>query len=200
MSGTATNIPDFNEKHLLPPFIGTAVDPHLRSPYTASIVDVVKRFSFSSDRIAILRGLLAYRESLHTHGFIDGFQWFAGSFVEDIRSLEEREPRDVDVVTIFYPPEAFRSPEAMLSVRGLFSTRENKPKYKCDTYQIDLGIAQSGDLPSVRSLIEQVNYWGGLFSHRRTTEWKGIVQVELGTLEADQTASAYLQEVAPHGH
>lgn len=199
MRETAFSIPSFNDHHLIPPFLESAIARQPRSPYHASSSDFVKRFSFSPDRIAILKGLLEYRRLLHERGFNQGFHWLAGSFVEDILRLENREPRDIDVVTVFYPPETYRSVEAKQGLVGLFSTKVNKPKYRCDTYQIDLGIVTEGDLPSLRSIIEQANYWSGLFSHRRTTAWKGIVQVELGTLEEDRMASQYLQEVEHHG-
>ncbi len=197
---SAAVIPSFTERHILPPFASgpTALQP--RSPYVVSTEDFIKRFSFSNDRVAILKGLLDYRRALHEAGFVRGFQWLAGSFVEDILRIEEREPRDIDVVTVFLPPSRYASPEAKRGILELFSATVNKPKYRCDTYPIDLSIAREGDLPSLTSLLAQANYWLGLFSHRRNSEWKGIVQVNLGTVETDETALNYLQEVGQHGH
>ncbi len=62
------------------------------------------RFSTSSARCKILEGLLDYRQAMHRIGLVSGFQWLDGSFLEDVETIEKREPRDIDVVTFFHTP------------------------------------------------------------------------------------------------
>lgn len=53
---------------------------------------LVKRFATSAERIEILLVLIAYRTELRSLGFLDGFQWIDGSFVEQIEITRNRPP------------------------------------------------------------------------------------------------------------
>ena len=72
------------------------------SPYAATALEVVTTFGDSPERQVILRGWLAHRAAMREAGFRKGFQWLDGSFVED------KQPRDLDIVTFLYRPTGVR--------------------------------------------------------------------------------------------
>ncbi len=162
----------------MPPFVG--VDPTASvamSPYLSTCDDVASRYATSSERIKILGGLFDYRDLLLSNQ-IQGFQWLAGSFVDDIEAIDKRPPNDVDVVTFLWRPAALKSHadwQAFAAANiALFSNVPIKSKYFCDCYFVDL---DSGD---VKSVVDQTRFWFGLFTHRRITSvWKGIIHIPL---------------------
>lgn len=149
-----------------------------RSPYTATMTELVARFATSPERAAILRGLKHFRDALRGIGFQQGFQWIDGSFVEACELVRGRPPSDVDVVSVLHRPAAHADGVAWVAfVKEYGGTLLNqahcKQAYSCDAYFIDL------DVPA-RLVSEQTAYWFGLFSHQRDTfRWKGLVQVDL---------------------
>ncbi|MCB1328110.1 MAG: hypothetical protein KDK28_00975 [Maritimibacter sp.] len=177
------SIPRFDGGGTLPAFVGS--DPTgrgTRSPYRASIDDLIDRFATSRDRAKLLIGLNQYRKRLFDGGFIAGRQWIDGSFVEDVESTRNRPPKDIDVVTLFNRPlKYFSDPKlwahdyrAFLH-NDFFNTLTIKPKYHCDTYCIDM----DGD---PFSSVSSATYWFGLFSEQRgSSRRKGIVEVPLAT-------------------
>lgn len=174
-------IPDFTAHGALPPFIsGHATDPNARSPYQASMIEVVDRFCTSPERARLLKGLNAYRKHLHAGGFTSGTQWIDGSFVENVELLRRRPPNDIDVVTLFNRPLKYQLnagswPSDFTShfFPSYFDTKKMKPQYKCDTYPIDLDAGS-------RALVRNTTYWHGLFSDMREANTKkGIIEVSL---------------------
>jgi hypothetical protein len=171
-------IPAFGPSGVLPPFVGT--DPAARaqtSPYEVAMSDVVRRFSTSSERIAILRGLIDYRAALADVGIVTGFQWLDGSFVEDCEGNRARPPRDVDIVTFAYRPPAFAAQPDWVAFgirnQHLFDPDQTKAAFNCDAYFIDLS-----KLPHLT--VADTAYFNGLFSHQRdTAQWKGMLRVQL---------------------
>jgi len=167
------SIPAFNATGVLPAFLGDPTQPQ-RSPYSASLVEVVRALGTSPARRAILRGLLAYRAELRRVGVKDGFQWLDGSFVERLG----REPNDIDVVTFAAKLPTMASLAA--ADRDLFIPTKVRSSFKCDAYLVSLAS---------QKLVEVTTYWYGLFSHRRTTlEWKGLVRVALDDATDDASA------------
>jgi hypothetical protein len=76
-------IPEWNISAVLPPIRpGAAGHSPDRSPYKASLSEVVERFAKTPARLEILRGLLNYRAELRKRGISTGFQWLNGSFME----------------------------------------------------------------------------------------------------------------------
>jgi len=171
-----TIIPQWNEDGALPP-----VDPFqpasvLRSPYLVSLKDVVLRFSTSRERRSILRGLLRYRLALHEAGCICGFQWIDGSFAEHVERLEDRCPNDVDVVTFLAAPcEREDDIDPVL-----FDQAYLKKTFQVDGYYVESGL-------SFDELVQWTAYWYALWSHRRSQEWKGFLQIDL---DAEEDAEA----------
>jgi len=182
-------IPPFNGSGLLPPFL---LDPTYRaggSPYSATIVELVGRFSTSPERLAILDGLIRFRADLHVFGITQGFQWIDGSFVENIDAT--RAPKDVDVVTFFQRPLPLRLTSdlsvALAKNADLFYSPRTKLKYMTDAYFVDLDVDGT-------SIVSQTRYWFDLFSHRRGDQHrKGMLEIPLGTLADDSEAAKMLK-------
>lgn len=183
-------IPEFSPGNVLPPFLGGDVVGvfHPRSPYKATMSELVSRFATSAERAKILGGLLALRAHLRSAGFSDGFQWIDGSFVENCELSKGRPPGDIDVVTLIFRP--FGADEAgwdqMLHTHSetLFNAGWTKEQFLCDTYYVDLNS-------DPRAVAEQAAYWFGLFSHQRETfRWKGLVQLDF--ISDDSVAEAAL--------
>lgn len=184
------SIPHFAPNGALPPFIdGNPTNPAKRSPFEADIHLLVERFCTSKHRATLLKGLNTYRKHLFEGGFVDGYQWIDGSFVEDVENTRGRPPSDIDVVTLFNRPLKFQNdPSAWYSAYAsvlhlkFFETRNMKPVYKCDTFCIDLDAGHA-------SLVRDTMYWGGLFTDiRGSTEKKGIVSIPLATDPMEFTA------------
>ncbi len=156
-----------------------------RSPYKVDMVEVVQRFSTSRTRVDILKGLLDYRRELRRLDLGAEFQWLAGSFVEN----PGREPRDVDVVTFYR-----RTADQMADLRAdskrwqRLQTLAKSPKadFLCDAYLVNM--TGPGAV-----LVAQSHYWYGLFSHQRgSLAWKGMLQVEVASLDGDEEAGNLL--------
>ena len=172
-------IPLLNQSGVLPPFLPDAGPAQLAAmaPYEATLVEIVHRFAFSPDRVAILQGLLNYRQQLRSLGIVDGFQWIDGSFVEDCEKHRSRPPRDIDLVTFAERPPVHRDIAAWKDFvtrnKSLFDPSANKKNFLCDAYYEDLC------LPS-KTVVSRSRYWFGLFSHQRTSYlWKGLLVLPL---------------------
>ncbi|MCA9091292.1 MAG: hypothetical protein KDA90_21970 [Planctomycetaceae bacterium] len=180
------------EKTAIPPWTPTGVLPPVndadpvgpdRSPYQVSLVDIVLRFATSRERRQILDGLLRFRRELHSTGLVEGFQWIDGSFLEAVETLERRAPKDVDVVTFVEPPADFAISDR---VKAILNHDSVKRHYFVDHYFVEL------TLPS-KNLVEQSTYWSSLWSHRRSMQWKGFLQINLDPSE-DVAAAKNLEE------
>ncbi|MCZ2099650.1 MAG: hypothetical protein LC121_25980 [Anaerolineae bacterium] len=155
--------------------------------------EIAERLGTTSERAAILRGFIALRAKLQSLGIIDGYQWCAGSFCEDIENSEGRSPRDLDVVTFFTRPQRVRESAAWMAFVAAnsvtFDAAQTKATFRCDAYFVDA----TNSLPSI---IDQVTYWHGLFGHRRISHmWKGMLRLPIVSDDAD--ALAHLDRVWP---
>ena len=186
--GPPFDIPNFTISGVLPPFLGpTATDPALMSPYATSLTRVANKLCPSNERKVIFRGLLQYRQALAAIGFISGFQWLSGSFLEDIETIESRPPNDIDLITFVHRPAAALDDAALQALMaanlGLFVPTQTKATYHCDAYFVDM------DIPMPENIVNQTRYWFGLFAHRRTGIWKGLLQIPLAVTQDDTDAS-----------
>lgn len=153
------------------------------SPYPVTTSELVQRFAISSARSMVLDGLLRYRAELRGLGFVQGFQWLDGSFVENVEARENRAPNDVDLVTFAHRPAGMDN----IAIKRLLPTRPDlfdqercKAGFHCDTNLVNLTTAPEW-------LITQTRYWYGLYSHRRGDAlWKGMLQLPL---DSDDTAA-----------
>lgn len=179
-------IPEWNAIGLLPPIRpdqpGHSED---RSPYKVSIETLTDYFSYSEKRIEILEGFLAYRKELYSVGVVNGFQWLDGSFVEKVENIEDRDPRDIDVVTFYDLPEGQTQVSLLKQKAELFDHDGIKEKYLVDSYYQTLG----NELSNYH--VDQISYWYSMWSHRRNGIWKGFIQVDLSP-ELDKDAGKLL--------
>lgn len=187
-------IPAFTIDGVLPPYVGpdgpggAAED---MSPYTVTALEVVTTLATSNERRDILRGWLRHRADLRAVGFERGFQWLDGSFVEN------KQPRDLDVVSFLYRPKGIQDPSQLLTVMRangtLFVRNLVKMEYRLDAFPVDLD-------GSPEALVSSTRYFLGLFSHRRDDDlWKGMLQVRLEDVADDTAAIAALGPAAAIG-
>jgi hypothetical protein len=106
--------------------------------------------------------------------------------VIEVRNVE-RHPQDVDIVTFCHRPAAATDDAAWQTFTtsnvNLLAWWLVKPIYKCDSYFVDLNTVPP-------NIVNQTRYWFGLFSHRRTGIWKGLLQVPLAVTQDDDDASS----------
>ena len=186
-------IPAWNNAAVLPPIRpgqpGHSTD---RSPYHATLAEVVQRFATSPERIRILRGLIAYRRALAQTIIVSGFQWLDGSFLEHKEVLVGEPPKDVDVVTFYQLPAGKNQEELEAPNPALFDQETLKKTYSVDAYTHQTGlILEPYD-------VRQISYWYSMWSHRRNGIWKGFVQVGLSSAE-DQIAATLLDQIEKEG-
>ena len=127
------------------------------------------------------------RRGLRTLGYAQGFQWLDGSFMEDVETQATRAPRDIDVVSFLTRPQLQPAQMDPTLLRVLSNRAATKARFHVDHYIVPLDA-------SGISIVEQTRYWCGLFSHRRLDNvWKGMLKVEIGTQNEDDTARQHLQ-------
>jgi hypothetical protein len=184
-------IPAWNSSAVLPPVRpGQPGNSPDRSPYSASLSEVVQRFATSPQRIAILSGLLDYRIELTHAGITDGFQWLDGSFMEHKELLLNEPPNDVDVVTFFNLPAGITDQKTFVTQNpDLFYPDRSKLRFHVDAYAMLMGnVLEVSD-------VQQISYWYSMWSHQRNGLWKGFVRVDISPKE-DQIAVAELKQIA----
>lgn len=181
-------IPDFDHNYVLPPHLGNPVFPEQASPYECSTLELCKRFATNSVRINILSNFLLFRQKFNEYGIINGFQWLDGSFCEDIESVENRHPNDLDIVTFYSGINDEIIPTIISDFSEFIDPEKSKQNYLIDHYVVDYCYS-----PDVT--VKNTSYWFQLFSHNRRQVWKGILRVELHTPEIDLLALNYLQSL-----
>lgn len=195
MTLAAVAIPAWNSAGVLPPIRPSAPGHSAdRSPYVVDLAMVVDRFATSKARMSILDGWLRFRADLHAAGIVSGFQWLDGSFLEDIETLENRAPKDMDVVTFFDLPHGQDQGSMARNHASLFDQKHVKANYGVDSYFTVLGQ------PTDRWQVKNISYWYSMWSHRRDSVWKGFVQVDLNPVQdGDARAALNLAEGHHHG-
>ncbi len=172
-------IPELNQSGVLPPFIPeqSPTDPANMAPYRSTMSEFILRYAQSPERITILKGLLEYRQRLKDIGIIEGFQWFDGSFVENVELNLGRPPNDIDIVTFATRPTQNSNTVGWRSLiqnnKELFDPGVSKEKYCCDAYFVDLNTHPI-------HVVNSTKYWFGLFSHQRESYlWKGMIEIPI---------------------
>lgn len=175
------SVPAWNSVGVLPPIRPDAPghSPD-RSPYTVELTALIDRFATSQERVAILGGLLRLRAALHQARVVSGFQWLDGSFLESVETLEQRAPRDMDVVTFLHLPSGQDQRILVQANSHLFDPKHLKATYFMDAYFMVLGQ------PSDAWQVKKISYWYSMWSHRRDGLWKGFVQVDLDPSQDDR--------------
>jgi hypothetical protein len=183
-------VPSFTLDGILPPFTGEPTDGATMSPFKVTVLEFVASFALTRQRVQILEGFLEFRRRIHELGITRGVQWIDGSFVEMNDAI--RAPRDVDIVTFFFRPASLadrRAWEAAIDAHpDVFEHGQVKTDLRCDSYWVDLSV------PAPLYHVDQTRYWFGLFSHRRATQqWKGMLELPLGSLAEDHEAANLLR-------
>lgn len=182
-------IPSWTADGILPPnnpLAPTAVD---RSPYQAVLSDFVLHFSTTPERQQILQGYLNFRKDLHALGIVQGFQWVDGSFLEDVERLEGRAPGDLDVVTFAHLPMGLTQVQLLSNHPSLFNPKLSKATYRVDSYLVQMNGSATAEY-----LVGRSRYWYSVWSHRRSGQWKGYIELDLDPAY-DDSAIAQLQAI-----
>lgn len=182
------SIPAFDGNNVLPPHTGDPRKLDQLSPYPCTTSELCRRFATSPECIAILDGLLRFRAVLGLAGFVTGFQWLDGSFLEAIEVEENRPPKDLDVVTFYIPAHSTFNATVAAEYPILRDRNQIKATFHLDHFPFD--IAHNPLLT-----VEWTRYWTGLFSHRRDGVWKGMLRVDLNTPIDDSNARGLLPGV-----
>lgn len=184
-----STIPAFDHNLVLPPHAG---DPRVSgdlSPYPCTTLDVAQRFSFSPERVKILRGFLAFRKKLGEHGLVRGYQWLDGSFLEDIETSASRPPNDLDILTIYWGYDDLFQMKLLSNFPEFADRNLSKQSFQLDHFPVDAGYR-----PDVT--VDQTRYWIQLFTHNRNGVWKGMLKVDLNTPDIDAEAVSHLDSLS----
>lgn len=171
----------------LPPYLRVQGKITDRSPYKCSISQLCTRYATSAARIAILGGLLNFRSECRVRGIV-GFLWIGGSFLEDIETLEQRDPNDIDAVTFIREPIT----PATVSVATSTPIDLRSRAYVKATYRVDHGFVELRSPAS--KLMNATYYWYGLYSHRRDDLWKGMLEIQLESTSGDDDVARDILE------
>jgi hypothetical protein len=192
-AGAAMTIPPFDARGFLPPFLGADATTALRSPYDATMTELVTALGTTPERQNLLFGLIEYRALLHGFGYHYALQFVDGSFAENVEVREGRPPGDIDVFTFAMLPVQYHGDGVLWATIGfpqweneVVNKGLNKQRYQLDTYGVI--VDQVGPLGVMNATI----YWYGLFSHKKVTQdWKGFVRLPLNPRD-DQAARAMI--------
>ena len=177
-------IPVFNNDKVIPPFIGDNAGStgDQQSPYKAELEEVVDILGFSERRLEILLQFIEYRRALRAVGLVRGRHWINGSFVEN------KEPNDIDVVTLIKSSDVSYDPELAATAVIPFTNREEmRQLYNLDAIIVDMD-------GSTEIMLDRIGFYLILFSHRRDDFiWKGILSVELGSDDNDASVETKIR-------
>ncbi len=185
-------IPDFDHNGVLPPHVGDhAANRAHMSPYPCTSMELCAKLGTTDERRQILVGFFELRDVLRQLGITSGFQWLDGSFAENAEKTRGRAPNDIDVVTFFLPiPPPLNPPPPVAALLPVLADRDaTKQRFHVDHILVPLA-ATPDRLADARRLVDDVRYWFGLFSHRRSDDvWKGMLQLPLDTGAEDVQAA-----------
>lgn len=184
-------IPAFTIDGVIPPYVGPnglGGRGEDMTPYMVSAIEVVATLGVNDQRRSILQNWLQHRADIRALGFDRGFQWLDGSFVED------KDPRDLDIITFTYRPAAAKKLQDFRQLCAnnpdQLARRRIKAKYNLDAFFVDLNGAPE-------TIVNTSRYYLGLFSHRRGDDlWKGMLQVRMENVQDDAAALAALNPPA----
>jgi hypothetical protein len=183
-------IPPFDHNLVLPPHLGNPTQRSELSPYPCTTVELCQQFGNSPERRRILELFLEFRERLVSTGLANGFQWLDGSFLEDIEKRENRPPKDLDVVTVYWGYDIPFQQQLKSKFPEFSNPKLAKINFSLDHYPFDASY-------SPETTVEMSRYWISLFSHNRLAIWKGMLRVELNTVADDLAARAELAKATP---
>lgn len=130
-------IPTFDANNVIPPHSGDPRRLDQLSPYPCTTFELCQRFATTPDRVAILQGFLRFRRVLEQAGFVSGFPWLDGSFLENIEAEENRAPKDLDVVTFYLPNDSAFNQCVAAAFPLLRDRARIKADHRLDHYFVD---------------------------------------------------------------
>lgn len=120
------------------------------SPYPCTTLDLCQRLGTTPERRAILGKFLDFRERLHGEGLTNGFQWLDGSFLEDVETRENRPPKDLDLVTVYWGYDRAFQTGLVARFREFASPVLSKAAYSLNHYNFDEGFNTTVTLEQTR--------------------------------------------------
>ena len=180
-------VPEWDQDGFLPGITGAPTEGSAHPPYPVHLTDLVEKFAFSHRREDILKGFLEFRAALHQIGLSAGIQWINGSFVNDKEFQEDKEPGDIDVVTLYVLPENQTQETLVNQYPDLFQSRANKVKYMVDSYFVELSAS------NLFYMTKSVAFWNNLWHHTEEGRRKGFLAVDLSD-EEEQDAKSILNQ------
>lgn len=186
----------WNELGIIPPISpGQSGNSPDRSPYIMSMDGFIDMFSLSDHRNGLLIKFLEYRSLWYQAEITKGFQWIDGSFMENIELLEDRDPKDIYVVTFASIPKCISQEKPSAVVGHLFDHAYCKHRYHVDAY-----FVQTGNVVNEYT-IKLISYWYSMWSHKRDRTWKGFIQIPLDqNLDSDIISRLQADHREEHGH
>ncbi|RYD90651.1 MAG: hypothetical protein EOP50_15625 [Sphingobacteriales bacterium] len=109
--------------------------------------------------------------------------------MEDVETLEQRSPRDLDVVSFVQAPGAASPTDEDLEALDHAAA---KARFKVDSYFVEL------EAVAPREVAFWSAYWYSMWAHRRNLAWKGFLQVDLEPTN-DAAARDWLAQNAVSG-
>ncbi len=189
-------VPDFDHNGVLPAHVGNrAADRSHMSPYPCTSTELCAKLGMTEERRRILHGFFELRDALRQLGITTGFQWLDGSFAEDAEKTRKRPPNDIDVVTFYEPVSPpLTLPATTAALLPVLRDRDaTKNRFRVDHILVPLTSTRDRVADAMR-LVDDVRYWFGLFSHRRSDDvWKGMLQLRLDTAADDVQAVNFIR-------
>jgi hypothetical protein len=166
------------------------VNPSQLSPYPCTTLDLCQRLGTPVARRAILGKFLDFCERLRGEGLTNRFRWLDGNFLEVVEARQNRPPKDLDVVTVYWGYDRAFQTNLVARFREFASPRLSKAAYGLNHSNFD-----ASQNPPVT--LEQTRYWILLFSHNRQGVWKGMLRIELNMPAEDASARLELERHTP---
>ena len=158
---------------LLPAFHPADFTGSTRSPYFATLDDLLSIFGGTNARLTPFSSFLDYRQRLHQVDVIQGYQWLAGSLVEDIESRQSRASGDLDLVTYYRVPDSTDEASLFNQYADIFPPDAVRRRRSIYAYFVPRNAMEP-------PLIERYHdYWHDLWSHTGRGEPKGFVYLDL---------------------
>jgi hypothetical protein len=188
----AMPIPAFDNHGVLPPYSGDlkkigATSLNATSPYPATTIELCKQFATCPARRTVLKGYLAMRALMHQLEWVDGFQWVDGAFLEKDGKRNGKAPDHIQVVTFSKDSALLHDPAYTEQFRPIRTRKSTRATFSVDHALLNL------EWPLLQ-VIDHTRHWGALLSHQREEGiWKGLLKIDLNTIEDDAAALSYLE-------
>ena len=168
----------WDERGLIPPIDEKNPTSNNRSPYKITIFDFINIFGFSKKRLELLDSFLDFQKKLMDSGLLIHKQWLNGSCCENCEITRNRSPNDIDAV-FFYSVNDVRLYEINIDY---LSNELVKKTFKVDSYLICLPT-RDVNIDTFCNLMDITAYWNSLWSHTRSGQWKGFIELDNFNIE-----------------